>query len=289
MKAGHFSQADDIFVGFRRDIDVGASAQDEFGGAHRPRRRWIDRLRPGHAVKGRLHRSGRNLEWLEKVSADAEGDDERDEDNFCVFSQSGQRRRRSSLVEETMKLLRGGNDVLARVFPQGDLQTGNGLAQGNDLFLGQNILPVAQQLPGCPEDKLGFFSVARGQEKHVSGNKQCLRRRRKGNAAVRSDDLFAVIQPGCIDLLGSRRDARHGMVYRIERGGDRRKSRARKVGQGNPGALQGEAGLLEGFVGRAESFGPRVERVHCALVFSSCSQRHLGEHFSLQPQSLHWA
>ena len=63
----------------------------------------------------------------------------------------------------------------------------------------------------------------------------------------------------------------------------------RKIGQRDLRTLQGEAGLLQGLVGRAETFGPRVEGIHCAFGFSSCWHWQLGEHFSLQPQSLHWA
>ncbi len=104
-----------------------------------------------------------------------------------------------------------------------------------------------------------------------------------------SGNFLAVVEARFIDAAGGCGDVGKSVVDGVEGGGDGREIGARQIGEGDLRALQGETRLLEGFVGRAVAFGPRVEGVHCAWGFSSCWQVHFGEHFSLQPQSLHWA
>ena len=166
MEAVHFAQSDHRVVLLRGDIDVGASAQDEFRGADQRVGGRIDGRRASHAVERRLHGTGGDFEGLEKIGADAEGDDERDEHDLGVFAQSGQRRTRGGLVEEFVQLGGGLFDAVAFLFPQRDLQLGDPFVEGNDLFFRQDIAPVAQQLAGGPQHELGLFAVTGREEQH---------------------------------------------------------------------------------------------------------------------------
>ena len=202
METGDFTQPDDRIVVLRAEINIGAPAQDEFGGAQGPARRWVDRARAGHAIKRRLHGSGGNFERLEKVSPDAKGDDEGDEDDLGVFPQAGQALLGSRLVEKAMKFLRGQRDILAVIFPQSNLEAGDALAEVDDLLVRQNVPPVTQQFAGRAEDEFGFFAVTRGQKQHTDRRMQFSppgrkrqRRSRQANCSLSSRRASSICPP----------------------------------------------------------------------------------------------
>src|ERR1700737_2178799 len=50
-------------------------------------------------VQSRLHRAGRNLEWLDKIGADADGHHDWDQNHFAIFPPMRLPRNRRELVK----------------------------------------------------------------------------------------------------------------------------------------------------------------------------------------------
>ena len=107
------------------------------------------------------------------------------------------------------------------ICPQSNLESGHALAKADDLFFGQNVPPVAQQLASRAEDELGFFAVTGGQKKHAETNRAVSPHGGKRQCRSRSGQLLAVIQAGLVDLPACRRDMREGVIDGIEGTGDR--------------------------------------------------------------------
>jgi hypothetical protein len=78
--------------------------------------------------------------------------------------------------------------------------------QADDLFVGQNIPPVAQQFASRAEDELGFFAVTWGQKKHAETSRAVSPCGGKRQCRSRSGQLLAILQTGIVELSACRGD-----------------------------------------------------------------------------------
>ena len=116
---------------------------------------------PNDAVQRRLHGTGRDFEWLEKIGADADRDHDRDQDHFYVLAPAGVAPCRHVFrikIVETLGLL------LDRFF----VLVAQTLAQFLDLRFqvrdgdfAENVLAIAQQFLRVANEEMTVFDVAR--------------------------------------------------------------------------------------------------------------------------------
>ena len=169
-----------------------------------------------------------------------------------------------------MELFRGQSDIFAVICPQSNLEPGTPLAKADDLFVRQNVSPVAEQLAGRAEDELGFFAVTGGQEKHRENSRSVSPHGGKRQWCSRSGQLLAVLQAGLVELSAGRGDMPKSVIDGFEGAGERGVAGPREIGESDLSTLQGIFGLLEGAVSNPEALGLRVEGVHGASGFAPC-------------------
>src|SRR5262249_26817703 len=70
----------------RNQVDVIATQKNEFDGLSQNIWRGLAARMTDNSVERRLHRAGRNFERLQKIGANPDGDHDRNQNHFAVFS-----------------------------------------------------------------------------------------------------------------------------------------------------------------------------------------------------------
>ena len=145
----------------RNHVDVVAAENEELRHLPHDVRRWLGHGMADDSIQGRLHRAGRNLEWLQKIRTNADRHDDGDENHFDVLAPRRFPRYRRELVQLGVELLRIRFDAVAIFLAQRFRQR---IDAGHDLvtiaFL-QHVLLVAQIFLRMPQEQLAVFYVTR--------------------------------------------------------------------------------------------------------------------------------
>ena len=127
-------------------------------------------------VQGRLHRAGGDLEWLQEIRANADGDHDRDEDHFHVFPPDGILRRREMLGVKSVQLVglllhRALVPILDGLANPLDLRF-----QIRDRAFAEDVAAITKQLLCMANEQPAVFYVTLGEHGNCACRGYCARR-----------------------------------------------------------------------------------------------------------------
>ena len=151
----------DLVVLTGNDVDVIATAKNKLSDLLENTRRFLRHRMPDDAIERRLHRTGRDFERWQKVGANTDRHDNRDQNHFAILPPMRFPRHRRELVEFRIQLFSATFNLFSVVLAQRRMKSPN--VRGDRIIgLGvQNIALVAQIFLGVAEQQFAVFNVAR--------------------------------------------------------------------------------------------------------------------------------
>src|SRR3954469_2200726 len=155
----------DLIILTRHHIDVVATADDEL-------QRLLEDIRNGlrsfvritdDAIQRRLHGSGRNFKWLQKVGSDSNCYYDRDQDHLYIFAPVGFPIHRSESMKLSIQRFSTDLDLFSVALTQRCFQASNSALEFIALGRRNYILFVTQEFFGVPQEQLAVFDVTAGE------------------------------------------------------------------------------------------------------------------------------